>query len=74
MPVTTQQILRAKLAMQLLLSGISVLFAAICICIAFAVPIGSTIAVILACLSLVVLLAEFGLFLDLKQPNLKSRP
>ena len=70
MPVTTQQILRAKLAMQLLLSGISVLFAAICICIAFAVPIGSTIAVILACLSLVVLLAEFGLFLDLKKPNL----
>ena len=38
MPVTTQQILRAKLAMQLLLSGISVLFAAICTCIAFAVP------------------------------------
>lgn len=70
MPVTTQQILRAKLAMQLLLSGISVLFAAICTCIAFAVPIGSTIAVILACLSLVVLLAEFGLFLDLKKPNL----
>ena len=70
MPVTTQQILRAKLAMQLLLSGISVLFAAICICIAFAVPIGSSIAVILACLSLVVLLAEFGLFLDLKKPNL----
>ena len=70
MPVTTQQIFRAKLAMQLLLSGISVLFAAICICIAFAVPIGSTIAVILACLSLVVLLAEFGLFLDLKKPNL----
>jgi ABC-2 type transport system permease protein len=70
MPVTTRQILRAKLAMQLLLSGISVLFAAICICIAFAVPIGSTIAVILACLSLVVLLAEFGLFLDLKKPNL----
>lgn len=70
MPVTTQQILRAKLAMQLLLSGISVLFAAICTCIAFAVPIGSSIAVILACLSLVVLLAEFGLFLDLKKPNL----
>lgn len=70
MPVTTQQIFRAKLAMQLLLSGISVLFAAICICIAFAVPIGSTIAVSLACLSLVVLLAEFGLFLDLKKPNL----
>ena len=53
--------------MQLLLSGISVLFAAICTCIAFAVPIGSSIAVILACLSLVVLLAEFGLFLDLKK-------
>ena len=70
MPVTTAQIFNAKLLMQLLLTGIPVILACICVCIAFSLSVAASIAVTIVCLSFVVLMAEFGLFLNVKKPNL----
>ena len=70
LPVTPWQVLRAKLVMQLLLTGIP---AAVCLlCAVLAISMTAAEAVLLAtvCLLFVVLSAMLGLFLGLKMPNL----
>ena len=70
LPVTPWQVLRAKMVMQLLLTGIP---AAVCLlCAVLAISMTAAEAVLLAavCLLFVVLSAMLGLFLGLKMPNL----
>ena len=69
LPVTPWQVLRAKLGVQLLLTGIPVLFCIICI--AFVYPFSIPELVLTAFVPMVYVLfsALFGLFLGLKMPN-----
>lgn len=70
LPVTPWQVLRAKLRLQLLLTGIPVLLCLLCGAIAFALPAAES----LLCAAVVLLFtafsALFGLFLGVKMPNL----
>lgn len=70
LPVTTWQVLRGKLGMQLILTEIPVLFCIICI--AFIYPFNTLELILTALVPMlyVLLSALFGLFLGLKMPNL----
>lgn len=70
LPVTPWQVLRAKLSVQLLLTGIPMLFCLVCMAIVCPLtPVELLFAVIVPLLY-VLLMALFGLFLGLKMPNL----
>ena len=70
LPITPWQVLRAKLGMQLLLTGIPVLFCTVCIAFIYPyTPLGLLLTVLVP-MSYVLLSALFGLFLGLKMPNL----
>ena len=60
LPVRPWQVLRAKLQLQLVLTAVPALIAAVCAAVAAARPVGETL----------LLLALFGLFAGLKLPNL----
>ena len=70
LPVTPWQVLRAKLCMQLLLTAIPLIFAAVCAAAVLRGGVMLTALVILLPLLTAVLLAELGLTLGLKMPNL----
>lgn len=70
LPVTPWQVLRAKLSMHLILTGIPALFCAVCAAIIYPyTPFGMVLAFLVP-LSYVLFSALFGLFLGLKLPNL----
>ena len=70
LPVTPWQVLRAKLCMQLLLTGIPALFCTVCIVCIYPYTLLEMIAAVLVPISYVLLSTLFGLFLGLKMPNL----
>ena len=70
LPVTPWQVLRAKLSMQLLLTGIPVLFCTICIAFIYPYTPFELLLAVLVPMSCVLISALFGLFLGLKMPNL----
>ena len=70
LPVTPWQVLRAKLCMQLLLTGIPALFCMVCIAFIYPYTLLELLSAVLVPISYVLLSALFGLFLGLKMPNL----
>lgn len=70
LPITPWQVLRAKLGMQLILTGIPVLFCTICAAFIYPYTLLELLAAVLISMSFVLLSALFGLFLGLKMPNL----
>lgn len=70
LPVTSWQVLRAKLSMQLLLTAIPLLFCAVCAALVLRGGVMLTVLVILLPLLAELFLAELGLTLGLKMPNL----
>ena len=68
LPVTPWQVLRAKLGMQLLLTGIPVLFCTSCIAFIYPFTPFELLLTVLVPLSYVLFSALFGLFLGLKMP------
>ena len=70
LPITPWQVLRAKLGMQLLLTGIPVLFCTVCIAFIYPYTLLGLLLTVLVPMSYVLLSALFGLFLGLKMPNL----
>ena len=70
LPVTPWQVLRAKLGMQLILTGIPVLFCTACIAFIYPYTPLELFLMVLVPMSYVLLSALFGLFLGLKMPNL----
>lgn len=70
LPVHAWQALRAKLSVQLLLSGVSALIGIVCIAFAYHFSGIQLLAVIAATMSFVSLMTLLGLFLGLKMPNL----
>ena len=70
LPVTPWQVLRGKLSMQLLLTGIPVLFCTVCIAFIYPYTPIELLLTVLVPMSYVLLSALFGLFLGLKMPNL----
>lgn len=70
LPVAPWQVLRAKLDLQLIFTGIPVLFASVCASTVFRTSFIETIFVVLTPAIFVLLSALFGLFLNLKRPNL----
>lgn len=70
LPVEPWQVLRAKLSLQLLMTGIPALFASVCV--AAVQPLGpaAILMTLVQPLSFVLLSALFGLFLGLRMPNL----
>lgn len=74
LPVTPRQVLRAKLRMQLLLTGIPVLFCIVCAALIYPYTPIELLAAALVPLSYVLFSALFGLFVGLKMPILCSAP
>lgn len=70
LPVAPWQVLRAKLDLQLIFTGIPVLFGSVCASTVFRTSFIETIFVVLTPAIFVLLSALFGLFLNLKRPNL----
>lgn len=70
LPVRPWQVLRAKLQLQLVLTAVPALIAAVCAAVAAARPVGETLLLLAVPLGYVLLLALFGLFAGLKLPNL----
>ena len=70
LPVTPWQVLRAKLEMQLILTGIPALFCTVCIAFIYPYTLSELLLAVLVPLSFVLISALFGLFLGLKMPNL----
>ena len=70
LPVTPWQVLRAKLGMQLILTGIPALFCTVCIVFIYPFTPLELISVFLVPASFVLFSALFGLFLGVKMPNL----
>lgn len=70
LPVTPRQVLRAKLSVQLLLTGIPALFCTGCMAFIYPFTLPELLTAILVPMSYVLLSALFGLFLGLKMPNL----
>ena len=70
LPVTPWQVLRAKLGMQLLLTGIPALFCTVCTAFIYPYTPLELLLTVLVPMSYVLLSALFGLFLGLKMPNL----
>ena len=70
LPVRPWQVLRAKLQLQLVLTAVPALIAAVCAAVAAARPVGETLLLLAVPLGYVLLLALFSLFAGLKLPNL----
>ena len=70
LPVTAWQVLRAKLRMQLLLTGIPALFCLLCIALVYPCTAAELMLAVLVSLLYALLSALAGLFLGLKMPNL----
>ena len=70
LPVTPWQVLRAKLSMQLILTGVPVLLCTICIAFVYPYAPLELLLAVLVPMSYVLISALFGLFLGLKLPNL----
>ena len=70
LPVTPWQVLRAKLGMQLILTGIPVLFCTACIAFIYPYTPLELFLTVLVPMSYVLFSALFGLFLGLKMPKL----
>lgn len=70
LPVTPWQVLRAKLGVQLLLTGIPALFCTACTAFIYPYTPLELLSAVLVPMSYVLLSALFGLFLGLKMPNL----
>ena len=70
LPITPWQVLRAKLGMQLILTGIPVLFCTVCIAFIYPYTPLELLLTVLVPMSYVFFSALFGLFLGLKMPNL----
>lgn len=70
LPITPWQVLRAKLHMQLLLTGIPVLLCMVCIALMYPYTFPELFLTVLVQMSYVLFSALFGLFLGLKMPNL----
>ena len=70
LPVTPWQVLRGKLSMQLILTGIPVLFCMACIAYIYPFTAVELLLTVLVLMLYVLLSALFGLFLGLKMPNL----
>lgn len=70
LPVTPWKVLRAKLSVQLLLTGIPVLFCMVCAALIYPYTPIALLAAVLVPISYVLLSALFGMFLGLKMPNL----
>ncbi len=70
LPVAPWQLLRAKLDLQLIFTGVPVLFASVCASAVCRTSFIGTIFVVLTPEIFVLLSALFGLFLNLKRPNL----
>ena len=70
LPVTPWQVLQAKLSMQLLLTGIPVLFCLVCTAVIYPYSTVDLLLTTVVLLSYVLFSALFGLFLGLKMPNL----
>lgn len=70
LPVPPAKVLRAKLALHLAIALPTTLFAAVCLLIAVPVSLGFVFLIPVAVLLFAVLVALFGLFMNLKSPNL----
>lgn len=70
LPVTPWQVLRAKLSMQMILTGIPVLFCTACIAFIYPLTPLELLLTVLVPMLFVLFSALFGLFLGLKMPNL----
>lgn len=70
LPVTPWQVLRAKLTVQLLLTGIPTLFCVICIAVVYPFTAVQFLVAVLTLLLYVLFSALLGLFLGIKMPNL----
>ncbi|MDD6798971.1 MAG: hypothetical protein PUE85_00910, partial [Firmicutes bacterium] len=70
LPITPWQVLRGKLSIQLILTGIPVLFCTVCIAFIYPFTPLELLLTVLVPMSYVLLSALFGLFLGLKMPNL----
>lgn len=70
LPVTPWQVLRTKLYLQLLLTGIPVLFCTACIAFIYSYTPAELLLTVLVLISYVLFSALLGLFLGLKMPNL----
>ena len=70
LPVTPWQVLRAKLSMQMILTGIPVLFCTACIAFIYPFTPLELLLTVLVPMLYVLFSALFGLFLGLKMPNL----
>lgn len=70
LPIHPWRILKAKLKLHLIITEIPVLICSVCLCIAVGLDILSTIICIVLPMIFTLLMAAFGLFLNLKMPNL----
>lgn len=70
LPVTSWQVLRAKLDMQLILNGIPVMLCMICVAAVCPFKIGQFVMMILQVLSYMFVMAVFGLFMGVMKPVL----
>ena len=70
LPVEPWEVLKAKLRVQLLLTGIPTIFSAVCAMVILKGSLIQNLLMLIWSLSLVLFLALFGLFLGIKMPNL----
>ncbi len=71
MPVPAWRVLQAKLRLQLLLSGVPMLICGLCGSFSLGLPLLQGLLAILVCALFTALQGCFGLFIDLKRPNLR---
>lgn len=70
LPVTPRQVICAKLAVQLILTGVPVIFCLCCAVVVFPFTVAEFLLTAAVSLSFVLLSALFGMFLGLRMPNL----
>lgn len=70
LPISAKKILRAKLVPQLIITGIPMLFCAICAMLCFEASLVEMTLFILTLIAYLIFSAEFGLFIGLKLPNI----
>lgn len=70
LPIPTKTILQAKLVPQLIITGIPMLFCAICAIVVLEATFAEILLFVIALLMCIVFYAELGLFLGLKMPNI----
>ncbi len=71
LPISAWQVLRAKLALHLVVTCIPVLISSVCMLAALHLPVLSAVAVVVLPQLFVLVMAAFGLMLNLKMPNLE---